>query len=190
MKLNAKGYAAAGVVFGLVVAGFGVASAQQEPTSTTSTPTTAPATAKAAPNPAAPNGSAPKAAQPGGKFGPKGFGRGLGHDKLGGPGGAIHGEFVVPDGNGSYRTMVTQVGEVTAVSSSSITLKSADGFSKKYTVDENTVVNSGRDGIGSVKNGDSVSVQAVVEGGTAKAMRIADSTSLGAIRDHWKPKNP
>ena len=94
-----------------------------------------------------------------------------------------------PDGNGGYRTVDQQVGDVTSVSSDSITVKSADGFSKTYSIDQNTVVNSGRDGIGNVKNGDKVSVNAVGTGGKAAARNIQDITTLGQIRDHWNPKS-
>ncbi|HMC68086.1 MAG TPA: hypothetical protein VKJ07_02930, partial [Mycobacteriales bacterium] len=54
-------------------------------------------------------------------------------------------------------------------------------------VDQNTVVNSGRDGIGNVKNGDTVRVNAVVENGKAQATNIHDETTLGNIRQHWAP---
>ena len=74
---------------------------------------------------------------------------------------------------------------VTAVSPSSITLKSEDGFSRTYSVDENTAVGSGRDGIGTVKTGDTVRIAGVVEDGKAKAAGILDSTSLGKIGEHW-----
>jgi len=174
---------------GIVVAGVGVAFAQQDGTSTT----TVPPAAKEAP---APSGA--KAVPPGGKVKPDGRGAGplgkLGRGPLDGlakfgfgPLGALHGEFVAPDGNDGFRTIAMQRGEVTAVSPTAITVKSDDGFSKKYAVDENTIVNSGRDGIGTVKNGDTVMVTALVDGGTAKAMRVVDRTSLGSIRDHWFP---
>ena len=102
--------------------------------------------------------------------------------------GAIHGEFVVPNGSNGYRTIDTQRGQVTSVNSDSITVKSDDGFSKTYDVDQNTVVDSGRDGIGNVKNGDTVRLVAVVSGGKASAMSIDDETTLGSIRQHWNPK--
>lgn len=60
-----------------------------------------------------------------------------------------------------------------------------DGFSRTYGVDENTVVNSGRDGIGPVKSGDTVQVAGLVEGGNARAATIVDSTILGKIGEHW-----
>jgi hypothetical protein len=97
---------------------------------------------------------------------------------------------VAPDGSGGYRTLATQVGDVTSVSSDSITVKSADNYSRSYSVDQNTVVNSGRDGIANVKNGDKVSVNAVVNSGKAAAQSIQDQTTLGQIRQHWNPNSP
>ena len=117
----------------------------------------------------------------GGLFGGKMFGLG-GFGRFGG----LHGEVTVkkPDGNG-FQTMAFQTGEVTAVSPSSITVKSEDGFSRTYSVDENTAVGSGRDGIGTVKVGDTVHIGGIVEDGKARAAGILDSTSLGKIGEHW-----
>jgi hypothetical protein len=47
---------------------------------------------------------------------------------------ALHGEFVVPDGAGGYTTMLSQTGTVTAVSPSSITVRSADGYTQAYAI--------------------------------------------------------
>jgi hypothetical protein len=175
--------------------GLGVAYAQSESSSTTATTLPAvvppPAGQIAPANPAPGPGQAPNG-------GPGwGFGRGHGHHggpfggKLFGFGGfghfgGLHGEFTIrkPDGSG-FQTVATQTGEVTAVSPSSITVKSEDGFSRTYSVDENTVVGAGRDGIGTVKTGDTVRVAGVVEGASAKAGAIMDSTSLGKIGEHW-----
>lgn len=92
--------------------------------------------------------------------------------------GAIHGEFVVPKSGGGYQTVDAQRGTVTSVSRTSITLKSADGFIKTYTVTSSTIVDARRDGIGSVKAGDQAAVAATVSGGTATATDITDLTSL------------
>ena len=54
---------------------------------------------------------------------------------------ALHGEFVTAKDGGGYETIATQKGEVTAVSESSITVKSADGYSRTYTVNSDTKVN-------------------------------------------------
>jgi hypothetical protein len=62
------------------------------------------------------------------------------HGAVGGPGPAavgstsLHGEFVVPDGNGGYTTELTQNGTITAISPTSITVRSEDGFSQTYVV--------------------------------------------------------
>ena len=47
---------------------------------------------------------------------------------------SLHGEFVVADGNGGYRTELTQTGTVTAISPTSITVRSEDGFSQAYVI--------------------------------------------------------
>ncbi len=106
--------------------------------------------------------------------------------------GAIHGEFVVPKQGGGYQTIDTQRGKVTAVSNTSITLKSSDGFTKTYTVTSSTIVNAKRDGIGSVKVGDQAAVSATVSGGAASAMNITDVTQLQGLgkRLFWGPKPP
>jgi hypothetical protein len=125
-----------------------------------------------------------------GPGGPGGRGEGR-HGGKGGPmGHALHGEFVVRNGTDAYRTIAVQTGTVTAISKTSITVKSADNFSKTYAVSENTLVNAGRDGIDNVKEGNEVRVRAVVEGGTANAMSIDDATTTKAIRDHWAPPPP
>jgi hypothetical protein len=109
---------------------------------------------------------------------------GPGHRFFGGFGagvaGALHGQFVVPRSGGGYQTEDTQRGSVTAVSTSSITVKSADGFTKTYQVTSSTVVDARRDGIGSVKDGHQVSVLATVSGGTATATSIQDLSLLRA----------
>jgi hypothetical protein len=73
--------------------------------------------------------------------GPGGVG-GVGgqHGAVGGPGPAavdstsLHGEFVVPDGAGGYTAELTQTGAVTAISPTSITVRSEDGYSQTYVI--------------------------------------------------------
>lgn len=100
-------------------------------------------------------------------------------------GGGIHGQFTVRKSGGGYETIDTQSGQVTAVSSSSITVKSADGFSKTYAVTSNTSVNAGRDGISDVKTGDQVHVTAVENGSTPEAAMIRDGTDLKSSAQHF-----
>ena len=75
-------------------------------------------------------------------FGPAGGGGGPGsqHGAVGGPGPAsfgppsLHGEFVVPDRAGGYATELTQTGTVTAISATSVTVRSVDGYSQTYVI--------------------------------------------------------
>ena len=134
---------------------------------------------------AAPNPS--QSAPSGRKHGLDGFGRfgGLGRFGLGGFGGAIHGQITVPKAGGGYQTLAVQSGAVSAVSSSSITVKSADGYSKTYVVASSTEVNAQAAGISTVKTGDTVVLTAVVSGSEATAASIFDLTSIRSSHEHF-----
>jgi hypothetical protein len=91
----------------------------------------------------------------------------------GGPGrgpdavpGALHGDFVVPDGNGGFATEVTQTGTVSDISDTAITAKSADGFTRTYVITTDT-----REGP-SLNPGDTASIRARLTNGTATAVMI------------------
>ena len=94
------------------------------------------------------------------------------------PLGAIHGQFVTPKPGGGYQTIDTQRGTVTAVSTSSITVKSSDGYTKTYQVTSSTNVDAQRAGISSVKTGQPVSVFATVNGSSATATQVVDFAAL------------
>jgi hypothetical protein len=112
----------------------------------------------------------------------KGFGHGLGHGRFGG---GIHGEFVVPKPGGGYQTVLTQIGTVQSVSGSSITVKSEDGYTHTYGVDNDTLVAAGNNGITDVAKGDTVRVLAV----GSKAKQIIDATKVQSLRQkYWKQK--
>jgi hypothetical protein len=100
----------------------------------------------------------------------------------GGPGmpglGAVHGQFVVAKPGGGYQTADMQRGSVTAVTGSSITVKSSDGFVKTYQVPSTARVNAQRGGISSIKTGNQVMVVATVSGSTASAASILDFSLL------------
>ncbi|WP_427893276.1 hypothetical protein ACQHIV_10400 [Kribbella sp. GL6] len=102
-----------------------------------------------------------------------------------GLGGALHGEFVVQQDGGGYETIAVQRGQVTAVSNDSLTVKSADGYSRTYTLTSNTMVNAARNGIGDVKTGNTVNVEAVVTNGNATAIRVNDGTVRQAAGQSW-----
>lgn len=111
---------------------------------------------------------------------------------LGLAGGAIHGQLTVPKSGGGYQTVDVQDGTVTAVSATSVTVKSADGYAATYTVTSNTVVDAEAAGIGSVKKGDTVFVTATVSGSTATAASVFDQTAVknGRVSFHFPGGGP
>jgi hypothetical protein len=119
-----------------------------------------------------------------GRFGEPGFG----FDGFGPR--VLHGEFTAKSPTGGYRTLAIQTGQVTAVGTSSITVRSEDGFARTYAVDANTMANAGRDGIGSVKKGDSVHVVATTGGGKASALHVVDATNLRRSVAGWMGPGP
>ena len=112
----------------------------------------------------------------------RGFGHGFKHF---GFGGALHGQFTAPAPNGGYQTILMQRGTVDSVSGSSITVKSEDGYTHTYSVDNNTLVAAGNNGIADVAKGDTVRVLAV--GNAAK--QILDATKVQSLRQKWGPKH-
>jgi hypothetical protein len=129
---------------------------------------------------------------------PTGPVRGPGHGRFGEPGfgfdgfgpRVLHGEFTAKSPTGGYRTLVIQTGQVTAVSASSVTVKSEDGFTRTYAVNTGTMVNAGRDGIGSVRSGDTVHVVATSGAGKSTALQIVDATNLRRSIGGWMPPGP
>jgi len=111
-----------------------------------------------------------------GKFGP-GFGRDV-----------LHGTFTTPAPNGGYQTVAVQRGTVTSVGSSSITLKSEDGYTHTYAVDDNTLVNAGNEGIADVNKNDVVQLTAIVDGSTSHAVHVLDITTVKQLRGRWMPE--
>jgi hypothetical protein len=167
----------AGVIAVGVLAGAGVAVAATSSSSPTPTPSAAPSAAAKPPFRGLPPKGGFRIHGAPGPFG--GFGGLAGPGLLGGGlFGAVHGTVVVPKSGGGYQTVAFQNGKVTAVSSTSITLRSADGYSHTYPVTSSTIVNAQRDGIGSVKVGNQVVVTATVSGSTTTVIRIIDVTQL------------
>ena len=164
-------YVLAGVAVAALLGGAGAALAATNSPTLSSPPSAAAATPAPAPVPSGPSGQ-PGPPGPGfHRFGGFGFG-------FGGLFGALHGQLVVAKPGGGYQTVDVQTGQVTAVSTTSITLKSADGFTKSYVVTSSTLVDAQRDGIGSVRAGHQATVLATVSGSTATAASINDLTLL------------
>lgn len=164
-----------------LLAGASVALAVTRPGSAVST--SAAIAATPAPS-AAPSGRPGYGSGFGGRAAPGlGFGRGMGGLPMaglraGGFGALVHGQIVLAKPGGGYLTIDVQAGQVTAVSSTSITVKSTDGYTASYAVTSAAIVDAQRDGIGSIKTGDQAMVQASVSGSAATATRIADLTLL------------
>jgi hypothetical protein len=86
----------------------------------------------------------------------------------------LHGEFTVEGKDGKPVNVAEQRGTVNAVSPTSITLTSKDGFSRTYVVDSNTRVRvDGKKGtISGVKTGQQAAVVAKVNGSTETAQLV------------------
>jgi hypothetical protein len=86
----------------------------------------------------------------------------------------VRGEHVVQDASGAFITYRMIQGTVTAVSSSSITVKAADDTTQIYAVNADTRVGQARSvaTIADVSVGDTVHVMGKINGSTATADRI------------------
>jgi hypothetical protein len=80
---------------------------------------------------------------------------------------SLHGEFVVPDGAGSYTTVLSQTGTVTAISPTFITVRSDDGYTQTYVIPPNP--------------GGSTPPFAVDDPVTVRATRIGDTATVTNI---------
>jgi len=89
-----------------------------------------------------------------------------------------HGQFTVTAPNGGEEIVNVQRGKVTAVSPTSLTVASTDGFSATYKVDTSSKVERDNKAatIGDVRTGDQVFVAAVKSGTTDTAKHIIVST--------------
>lgn len=92
-----------------------------------------------------------------------GMGPGMGMGGLGAFGG-LHGEAVIEDGTGT-RTILFQRGEVTAVTTDKVTVKSTDDFTATYTIGDDTRQRI-KDKVSSLEQGDQVMVVADKDGAT------------------------
>lgn len=150
-----------------------------DPSATTSDPaattTTTPSSRRRWQFRGGPGGLGPMSAAPFGALG------GMGQN------GVIHGSYTLKGPNGDYETVDTQYGTAVTVTSTSITVKSADGFSQTYQVGPGTIVDANSDGITSVAVGDDISVQALVSGSTVTAERVVDLTQIQANGKSWAP---
>jgi hypothetical protein len=135
-------------------------------------------------------------------------GRGGMHGMRGGPmGEALHGEFVVKAADGTISTVRQVQGTVTAVTSTSITVKAEDGYTSTFAVNADTEVRTGlpsRDrgtaetatqSIADVSVGDVARVHGTVSGDTATAahlhaMTAEQAATLEAERQQHMQEHP
>jgi hypothetical protein len=134
------------------------------------------------------NGQGPGAGGQVGQNGQGGFG-GSGGGTNAGPGGlgmgtgglnaAIHSEYVVLQ-NGSYATMAGQLGTVTDISASSMTVKSEDGFTRSYAIGSDVVVEEGMRQRGSGTSGTTLSLADVKSGSSVRVTALKESDKYTA----------
>jgi hypothetical protein len=93
----------------------------------------------------------------------------------------LHAEAVLAKEGGGTQTVLVQKGAVTEVSGTRVTVKSADGFTTSYTVNDDTKVRADSDDIGAVAKDEEVVVVAPKSGDTHTATVVVDLTDLG-----WK----
>lgn len=144
--------------------------------------------AAGAASPTSPNPPAPPWAHPGlgHKWGHGPFHHGLfGHGPFGF--GALHGELTTTAPGGGYRTIAFQTGQVASVTVSEVTVRSQDGFTRTYAVDDTTLIDAGDNGISDIKPRDTVRIVAVLTGGKARAMHILDVTKVERLHGRWWP---
>lgn len=110
--------------------------------------------------------------------GPGGHGRGAGFmDRA-----VLHGTFVRGLQSGGTETDDVQNGVITAVSATSVTVRSNDNYTATYVVDSSTDINfcGNADNSSAMATGDRVSVIALDNGDSATAKRIKDRGPAGA----------
>lgn len=86
---------------------------------------------------------------------------------------ALHGELVVSDGKGGYSTMLTQTGTITAISPTSITVRSTDNFTQTYDLRPATGISH------SLVVNDEVTLQATRTGQVATATTVNERIGPG-----------
>lgn len=100
----------------------------------------------------------------------------------------MHGERTVKGKDGKTVVQEWQAGTVTAVGGTTVTVKSADGFTMTWTLDSATKVRAGAAGATS-KVGDKVLVEGVKSGSVNQARVVVDRTARHAAKPSGKDKD-
>lgn len=95
----------------------------------------------------------------------------------------LHGEATVLTPQGKTQVVDFQHGKITAVTASTVTVRSTDGFTATYTVDKTTriVLNGTAGTLSRLKTGDEVRVFATKSGATATAKAVIDGMPARAF---------
>ncbi|VXB77272.1 conserved exported hypothetical protein [Arthrobacter sp. 9V] len=118
-----------------------------------------------------------------------------------GRGQAIHGEHVVKQQDGSYRTVLTQTGTLESVSDTEMTVKSEDGFTQRYAINTETRISKLPADLSELRNGrgkpslpsataadltsgDTVRVSGTKNGETVTAMRVVSGELPAGLKGH------
>lgn len=104
----------------------------------------------------------------------------------------LHDIATVENGDGSFEQYASQLGTVSAVGATSITVVSDDAYSATYAVDSDTKVfkNGKQAAIGDVAKGDTVFVHAEAEDGSFTAQVIGDGKPPAGHRPPGGPGGP
>jgi hypothetical protein len=124
---------------------------------------------------AAPDGNGTPTPAPPGRAAPGPMGQHGAQARMVGPMRALHGEYVVSDGNGGYRTEEMQRGSVTAVNGSTFTVKSEDGYTHDWVTDAATKMGASRPTTSTsagLTPGQQVMVTGTKDGDTFHAVRV------------------
>ena len=87
---------------------------------------------------------------------------------------SLHGEYVVADGHGGFSTLISQTGRVTAISATSVTARSDDGFVQTYAIHE-----IGATALPPFAVNDRITINAKREGTTATVTTMRPPLSSG-----------
>ena len=85
----------------------------------------------------------------------------------------------MPQSDGTTVTIALQGGEITALSADSLTVESSDGFSRTYSVTADTRLGTPTGTLAGLQVGDTVLVEAVIDGETATATGLRTASSPG-----------
>lgn len=94
---------------------------------------------------------------------------------------SLHGEYVVANGTGGFTTMISQTGHVTAISPTSVTARSDDGYSQTY------VIAAAGAATPPFAVGDQVTIEATRTGQTATVTGIGEP-GISGLRGQAMPR--